>query len=401
MKKLFLLLVCISASKVLSQKTTEIISSTKLNEDREITIGLPMSYDKNPDKKYPLLILLDGDYLFDPFQGALNYGAYWDDLPEVIIVGVNQNKNNEREQDCETDANGLPVEKGEKFYEFIGLELFPYIQKKYRITPFRMIAGHDVSASFLNTFLYKEQPLFNAYISLSPELKSGMIEQIPERLSLIQQQIFYYQSTADGDIKKEQKSIRALDVAAKEIKKTNLNYKFDDFKDSNHYSLVLKSIPNALYQIFDAYKPISSSEFLDKIVVLQSGYVDYLTHKYDVLEKTLNIKMPIRINDFKAIEAAILKNKAYPEFEKLAELARKNYPKTMLPDYQLALMYEKTDDIKKAIKSYQSAFQKEEIGSLTKDMMLDKAEDLKSKLPSKEAKVEPVIEQPVEEKKPE
>ena len=158
MKKLFLLLVCISASKALSQKTTEIISSSKLNEDREITIGLPMFYDKNPDKKYPLLILLDGDYLFDPFQGALNYGAYWDDLPEVIIVGINQNKNNEREQDCETDANGLPIEKGEKFYEFIGLELFPYIQKKYRITPFRMIAGHDVSASFLNTFLYKDQP---------------------------------------------------------------------------------------------------------------------------------------------------------------------------------------------------------------------------------------------------
>ena len=63
-----------------------------MNENREITIGLPASYLTNPTKKYPLLIVLDGDYLFDPFQGALNYGAYWDDLPEVIIVGINQNK---------------------------------------------------------------------------------------------------------------------------------------------------------------------------------------------------------------------------------------------------------------------------------------------------------------------
>jgi hypothetical protein len=30
--------------------------------------------EKNPTKKYPLLILLDGDYLFNPFYGALSYG---------------------------------------------------------------------------------------------------------------------------------------------------------------------------------------------------------------------------------------------------------------------------------------------------------------------------------------
>ena len=87
--------------------------------------------------------------------------------------------------------------------------------------------------------------------------------------------------------------------------------------------------------------------------------------------------MPIRLNDFKAIEAAILKNKAYAEFEKLAEIAKKNYPKSMLSDYHMAMMYEKTGDIKKAAKTYQNAFQKEEIGDLTKDMMLDKADELK------------------------
>ena len=105
-----------------AQKVTEEVFSPKLNEKREITIGLPPSYLTNPNKKYPLLIVLDGDYLFDPFQGALNYGAYWDDLPEVILVGINQNKNNERETDCTIDqSTGLPDEKGNQFFEFIGM----------------------------------------------------------------------------------------------------------------------------------------------------------------------------------------------------------------------------------------------------------------------------------------
>lgn len=406
MKNLFLLLLCVHSVTIFSQKTSEIVSSVRLKEDREITIGLPASYEKNTNKNYPLLVLLDGDYLFDPFQGALNYGAYWDDLPEMIIVGIGQNKNNERETDCAVDeTTGLPIEKGEKFFEFIGLELVPYIEKKYRVNPFRIVAGHDITAGFINLFLYKDQPLFSAYISLSPELAQGMEEQIPERLRLINQQIFYYQSTADGDVKKMQKRIKELDNATKVINKPTLNYKFDDFKGASHYSLVLHSIPSALYYFFAAYQPISNTEFSEKIATLPSGYVDYLSNKYDILEKTLSLKIPIRINDFKAIEAAILKNKAYSEFDKLAELAKKNYPKSMLGDYQLGLMYEKTDDLKKAIKSYQNAFQKEEIGDLTKDMMLNKAEELKSLLPSKEQKakeiIEPVIEEQKEEKKTE
>ena len=379
MKQLLLFLAFLCLIPAEAQKTVEVFPSKRLNTDREITIGLPPSYKSNPSKKYPLLLLLDGDYLFDPFQGALAYGAYWDDLPEVIIIGISQNKNGERYDDCAVDATtGLPSESGEKFYEFLGLELVPWIEKNFRVAPFKIIAGHDTTAGFLNFYLYKDQPLFDAYISMSPELAMGMEEQLPERFSLITKPIYYYHSTADGDVKKMQKRIVALDAAAKLITKPSFNYQFDEFKGASHYSLVLHSIPNALYQFFAVYQPISTSEFDTKIAVLPSGYVDYLINKYEVMEKSLSIKMPIRLNDFKAIEAAILKNKAYPEFEKLASLAKKNYPKSMLSDYHMGMMFEKTGEIKKAVKAYQSAFQKEEIGDLTKDIMLNKADELKN-----------------------
>jgi len=48
-----------------------------------------------------------------------------------------------------------------------------------------------------------------------------------------------------------------------------------------------------------------------------------------------------------------------------------------LSDYYLALMYEKKGDVTKAVKSYRDAFTKVEIRDLTKDMMLEKADELK------------------------
>jgi hypothetical protein len=79
----------------------------------------------------------------------------------------------------------------------------------------------------------------------------------------------------------------------------------------------------------------------------------------------------------------------------------------MLADYELALMYEKNGDNKKAVKRYQTAYQKDEIGNLTKDMILNKIDDLKKGFAKsgKEIKSETPIPEPItepiqEDKKP-
>lgn len=364
-----------------SQKVKDSVLSRKMDKYRDLSVSVPASYSKDSKKTYPLIVLLDGDYLFDAFEGAIKYGNYWDDLPEVIIVGLHQNEDDERFEDCTMDATtGLPEGKGEKFFEFIGGELLPYIQSKYRVGNFKAIAGHDITAGYINLFLYKDIPLFNAYIVLSPELSLDMETRIPDRLSVLKQNIFYYLSSADGDIKKMKEKTAALDSNIKTVNNEGLNYRYDEIKGASHYSLVLHSIPNALYQFFATYQPISTAEFQEKIVKLPSGYVDYLKNKYELLEKAVGIKMPIRINDFKAIEAAILKNKAYTEFEQLAQLSSKAYPKSMLSDYHMAKYYELTGDIKRAVKSYQNAFSMEAIGDLNKEMMLNKADELRGQL---------------------
>ena len=377
MKKITLLLLVFALCKVSAQKKTEEIVSESLKETRLITVKLPASYERDKDKKYPLLLVLDGDYLLDPFAGVLSYTSYWDDLPEVILVGISQP---DREADCETGVEtGLPQEKGEKFFDFIGQEVVPHIEKNYRVSPFKIIAGHDVTAGFANFFLYKDSPLFNAYINFSPVLPTEMETRVPARLTAIDRPIFYYLATADGDVARLKEAIKVLDGNIKALTDTKVRYLFDEFTGATHYSLVPNAIPSALYHIISSYQPITSSEF-QKLAAQPSGYVQYLQEKYDMIEKDMGVKMTVRLNDFKAIEAAIRKNAAFEEFKGLSDMAKKNYPKTIIGEYYEALYYENTGNIKKAIKIYTNSYNFEEIGGITKDFMLEKAEILKSEM---------------------
>jgi hypothetical protein len=252
-----------------------------------------------------------------------------------------------------------------------------------------------------NFYLYKDNPIFNAYISLAPEMAPEMEKRIAERLALLTKPIFYYQATGEGDLKEIREKTTALDQNIKAIGKKSFKYQYDDFVGATHYSLVAQAIPQALYFIFDGYQPISMVEFQEKIVTLDEGYTQYIIDKYKNLEENLGLKVQPRLTDFRAIEAAIMKNKAYPEFQELSKYAEKNYPKTTLSVYHQAMYYEKMGEFKKAIKEYQKAFTKEAIRELSKDFMLNKADALKGKKDESKVEeyVEPVVEEGSEEKK--
>ena len=179
--------------------------------------------------------------------------------------------------------------------------------------------------------------------------------QVPERLALITKPIFYYQAMAEGDKDELKERALVLTQNAKAIPNAKFKFTSEEIIGTTHYSVVANAIPSALYFMFDGYAPISMTEFQTKIVKLDKGYTQYLIDKYTNLQEKLGIDIKPRLTDFKAIEAAILKNKAYVEFDELSQLARKNYPKSMLADYHLGQQYEKTGDIKRAIKSYQTA----------------------------------------------
>lgn len=379
MKFKYLLLTLLVSVSLYPQKTLQDVPSRVFNDTQVVTIVTPPSYDKNEDKSYPLLVVLDGEYLVDPFEGILSYTSYWDDLPEVIIVGINHEGVENREYNTQTyESTGLPEGQGDQFYQFVSNELIAYMEKNYRVAPFRIVAGHNLTAGFLNFFLYRDKPVFNAYISYSPVLPLEMETRVANALQDVDKRTYYYLATASGDVKSIKKKIDTLNTNIRGVENPKLNYKFEEFEGASHYSLVALGIPNSLYFIFSEYQPISSKEYEEEILTLPSGYVEYLQKKYEVIREELGIDIPVRLNDFKAIEAAIMKNAAYDELEDLADMARDDYPKRIIGEYYQGLHHEMKGETRKAIRAYLKGYNYDDIGDYTKDVIIEKAEILKN-----------------------
>ncbi|WP_418508665.1 alpha/beta hydrolase [Corallibacter sp.] len=377
MKKIiYALLVLFSVQTIQSQVIYEPLKSIKLGETRELKIQLPRGYDDS-DKSYPIIVVFDGDYLFEPVAGNVDYYSYWEDMPEAIVVGINQ-MDKRFDDSYYSEQNSLPIETGAAFFEFVGTELIPHIEKNYRTENFRVAVGHGETANYINYYLLKGVPLFQAYVSISPDLAPDMNSYLTEKMSKLESKVFYYLATSSDDVKSIKADTEALNTSISAIDNKNLLFSFDNFEGPSHYALPAHAIPNALEDIFFVFRPISIKEYRETIVKLESSPVDYLTEKYQMIKDLFGIEKPILVNDFKAIEAAINKSEKYEYLEELGKIARKQYPETLLGSYYIARFYEETGEPKKAMKTYQSAYVLEEIAGLTKDLMLEKADEIKS-----------------------
>jgi len=374
MKK-YIFLLLIFTSQLFSQTKYEFIDSDRLGQ-RELKIQLPRNYNENLEQFYPLIVTLDGDYLFEVVSGNVDYMSYWDDMPDAIVVGINQESSKEDDLYI-SEEDYFPIRGGAKFYEFLGAELVPYLIEKYRVGIFKIVVGHGDSANFINFFAFKKDPLFQAYISISPSFSPFMEENLFQLISSNKASIFYYLSTSEEDFKDNRKSILNLNTRIQDIKLETITYKFDDFKTDGHYSLVANSIPSALNHIFSIYKPISRNEYKNELLKIDYSPVKYLENKYRKIKDLFGIEKQILLNDFRAVNATIIKKKNMDYYKDLSKLAKDNYPGTLLSNLYIGRYYESTGNYKKAIKAYQEAFVYDEIDGITKEELLDRAEKLK------------------------
>lgn len=151
--------------------TEHVVHSALLDEDRRILVSVPEDYDEDA-RAYPVLYLLDGAAHFHHVTGIVRFLAGNGRMPEAIVVGV---ANTDRTRDLTTPTR--EPEEGERntggadrFLSFLGSELVPWVEARYRTQPFRMLVGHSLGGLFAVKALLDRPDLFPAAIAVSPSL---------------------------------------------------------------------------------------------------------------------------------------------------------------------------------------------------------------------------------------
>lgn len=245
------------------------IKSAVLKESREIYISLPESYQYSTHQ-YPVIFVLDGEYLFSLANSIVKHQASRNYMPESIVVGLPNSTGKRMEMAMEIfDEEGEPFFYGENlgqtatFLKFVKQELLPKLEKEYRINDHRTIIGMSPTFGPVLEAFWNEPDLFSGYIVLAAEigkyLKSG--EKIADRLLRAfelegRSRTGIYVGTSSKDIAKRgaAEAKLYLDTNATNNDKFNkkLNYKFEIVPDEDHYGMAVKGIHHGLRTIYPA-----------------------------------------------------------------------------------------------------------------------------------------------------
>ncbi|MEK6283130.1 MAG: alpha/beta hydrolase-fold protein [Acidobacteriota bacterium] len=152
------------------------IKSAVLGEDRPILVRTPVGYEASK-VGYPVLYMTDGNAHMTHTAGSVEFLARNGRMSEAIVVGI---PNTDRMRDLSptrpktagaTGAPDFPTAGGaDNFLKFIETELIPEIGKRYRVTPYRILAGHSLGGLFAVHAMLTKPDLFQAYIAASPAL---------------------------------------------------------------------------------------------------------------------------------------------------------------------------------------------------------------------------------------
>lgn len=152
------------------------IASSEFGDDRTINVALPADYVTSPDKRYPVLYLIDGgiDQDFVHIVGTVQLGAIWGRMDDAIVIGI-ASKDRRRELTGPTSDAKLLTQyptAGDSalFRAFIRNELKPWVAAHYRTDGHNGVIGESLAGLFIAETWLRAPDLFDSYAAISPSL---------------------------------------------------------------------------------------------------------------------------------------------------------------------------------------------------------------------------------------
>jgi len=346
-------------NQLLGLGTKHLLKSEILQEDRPFIISLPIGYN-HYDANYPVLYLLDGLGNIKHEVGTVELLTESGIIPPMIIVAI---ESLDRSRDL-TPSNagqdvyggvgdaGIPQSGGApKFLQFLEKELIPYVESNFRTHPYRLLEGHSFGGLFSTYALMYKPELFDAFIIQSPALwwnKEEMTMKAKEFFkpkTSLDKSVYFGIGGGDG-WGMRQELIRYVEVV-KENTPRDFHWKHEEIGNEGHDDARLLLNYYGLKFVFSDLK--TSEELL-------KNYSDdtFLKSEQELTDKYgKNARRPA--GDYFDIITKLLEDESTFEAITVLKRASEAYPKYAMLLNNLAQLYEKTNQIDKAIEAYESA----------------------------------------------
>jgi predicted alpha/beta superfamily hydrolase len=342
------------------------IKSSVLGEDRRILVRTPAAYETNK-VAYPVMYMTDGDAHIVHTSGSIDFLARNGRMSEVIIVGI---PNTDRTRDLSpskpsnsgaTGAPQFPTAGGaDNFLKFIETELIPEIEKRYRVTPYRMLAGHSLGGLFAVHAMVSKPDLFQSVVAVSPALQWDnqlVVKRAEDFLKTRKEMNTTFFMSLGNEPGPIEDGFHQMKMVLTKNKVPGLEWDAQEMPDEDHGSVVLRSHYFALRKTYDGWQmprdPMTGAiagglkaadehyaklskkfgyslpvpEFLVNQIGYQHLFADQIDKAIEVLEIQVQ-RYPESANPYdslgEAYERAGKLDKAVPMYEKAAEIGKKN-----------------------------------------------------------------------------
>jgi predicted alpha/beta superfamily hydrolase len=168
-------------TKIWNEPTEQVLYSKILQEERSVSVYLPISYSRD-NSEYPVLYHLDGDQIqLDEIIVVPEKLAPKVENLELIYVSI---KNTDRTRDMSPIETSFCENPGaDKFLGFLKAELIPHVDCNFQTSEFRILCGQSYSSVFTLYALLEEPSLFDGYITTSlyfPQCKEYFMKRATE-----------------------------------------------------------------------------------------------------------------------------------------------------------------------------------------------------------------------------
>ncbi|MDW3648477.1 MAG: alpha/beta hydrolase-fold protein [Bacteroidia bacterium] len=338
-----LLIFSISLSaQVNNHHEDQVLYSSHLDEYRGIKISLPSDYDQH-NKSYPVLYVLDGEWVFDYAIGCVDFlsNDILGQIPKMIVVGI-PNTDRKRDLFVNLESDG----SYHRFLNFMEDELIPFVNKKFRTNGFDLIYGWSSGSGICTQLLASRPQLFDGYI----ESGSGIGRRTEAFLyqELVKQNYdntYLYVST-EGKSPIRVEGVRRYSMVLDSLKPEGLHYKFEVLDKLAHLDVLSQGLYAGLKYIFSSFQ-VPEETVLEGTAAIQS----YFTQ----LNKAYAFELEIPVGIFTESASILEQNDQLEEAIKLLQLGIATYPESPNLAGSLGELYEQKQMLPAARTYYQKA----------------------------------------------